>query len=125
MKDRSSKPRSEAREDRWREQAARGGEVVVIGLYTRWFHRWALLAGWVVGMVVGSVMTYSVQYESVFTLELFGMSVSGYHAFFALLLNFAVALVLTPLCNAAKLGRGHDETATEDYEEFVEPAPFG
>ena len=29
--------------------------AVVFGLYTRWFHRWALLAGWAVGMVYGTV----------------------------------------------------------------------
>ena len=29
-------------------------------LYTRWFHRWALLAGWAVGMVYGTVAAYNV-----------------------------------------------------------------
>ena len=28
--------------------------AIVFGLYTRWFHRWALLAGWAVGMVYGT-----------------------------------------------------------------------
>src|ERR687896_273071 len=28
--------------------------AVIIALYTRWFHRWGLLAGWLVGMVVGT-----------------------------------------------------------------------
>ena len=28
--------------------------AIVIGLYTGWFHRWALLAGWAVGMVYGT-----------------------------------------------------------------------
>ena len=28
--------------------------AIVVGLYTRWFHRWALLAGWAVGMVYGT-----------------------------------------------------------------------
>ena len=27
---------------------------IVAGLFTRWFHRWALLAGWAVGMVYGT-----------------------------------------------------------------------
>ncbi len=30
------------------------------GLYTRWFHRWALLAGWAVGMVYGTITAYNV-----------------------------------------------------------------
>ena len=29
--------------------------ALVLGLYTRWFHRWALLVGWAVGMVYGTV----------------------------------------------------------------------
>ena len=27
--------------------------AIVVGLYTRWFHRWALLAGWAAGMALG------------------------------------------------------------------------
>ena len=33
--------------------------AIVIGLYTRWFHRWALLAGWAVGMIWGTVAAYN------------------------------------------------------------------
>ena len=29
--------------------------ALVFALYTRWFHRWALLAGWAVGMVYGTL----------------------------------------------------------------------
>ncbi len=32
--------------------------ALVGGLFTRWFHRWALLAGWAVGMVYGTVAAY-------------------------------------------------------------------
>ena len=32
--------------------------AIVAGLYTRWFDRWALLAGWAVGMVYGTVVAY-------------------------------------------------------------------
>ena len=35
--------------------------AIVAGLYTRWFHRWALLAGWAVGMVYGTVVAYQQQ----------------------------------------------------------------
>ncbi|HZE31729.1 MAG TPA: sodium:solute symporter, partial [Actinoallomurus sp.] len=31
---------------------------LALGLYTRWFHRWALLAGWAVAMVYGTVVAY-------------------------------------------------------------------
>ena len=34
---------------------------IVAGLFTRWFHRWALLAGWAVGMVYGTIAAYNVR----------------------------------------------------------------
>ena len=34
--------------------------ALVGGLFTRWFHRWALLAGWAVGMVYGTLAAYGV-----------------------------------------------------------------
>ena len=38
---------------------------IVFGLYTRWFHRWALLAGWAVAMVYGTVEAYNVSSPTV------------------------------------------------------------
>ncbi len=32
--------------------------AIVVGLFTRWFHRWALLLGWAVAMVYGTVLAY-------------------------------------------------------------------
>jgi len=32
---------------------------VIIGLYTRWFHRHALLLGWAAGMAIGTWMAWS------------------------------------------------------------------
>ncbi len=32
--------------------------AIVIGLYSGWFHRWALIAGWAVGMVYGTLVAY-------------------------------------------------------------------
>ena len=34
--------------------------AIVIGLYTRWMHRWALFAGWAVGMAYGTWLAYGV-----------------------------------------------------------------
>ena len=34
--------------------------ALVFALYTRWFHRYALLAGWAVGMVYGTWTAYMV-----------------------------------------------------------------
>ena len=34
--------------------------AVALGLYTRWFHRWGLVAGWVAGMGLGMWMLYQI-----------------------------------------------------------------
>src|SRR3954454_4788640 len=34
--------------------------TLVFALYTRWFHRWALFAGWAVGMAYGTITAYNV-----------------------------------------------------------------
>ena len=34
--------------------------MLVGGLFTRWFHRWALLAGWLAGMIFGTIAAYNV-----------------------------------------------------------------
>ena len=34
--------------------------AVALGLYTRWMHRWALIAGWAAGMLVGVWTTYQI-----------------------------------------------------------------
>ena len=45
-----------------------------------------------------------------------GLTVSGYAALYALALNFAVSIVLSPLLNCVPATRGtDDETATRDY----------
>src|SRR5205807_8699457 len=32
---------------------------IVAGLYTRWFHRWALLLGWAAAMAYGTIVAYN------------------------------------------------------------------
>ena len=34
--------------------------AIVAGLYTRWFHRWALLIGWAAAMVYGTIQAWRV-----------------------------------------------------------------
>ncbi|MEJ7689420.1 MAG: hypothetical protein WKF76_02740 [Nocardioidaceae bacterium] len=50
--------------------------AIVAGLYTRWFHKWALLAGWAVGMVYGTITAYNVTVPNVVT-KLVGRRASG------------------------------------------------
>jgi SSS family solute:Na+ symporter len=93
---------------------------IVFGLYTRWFHRWALLAGWAVGMVYGTVKAYNV---SSATTPHFGGSLSpvegwgqlGYIALTAFALNVVVAAVLSLIMRAMKAPEGLDQTIPADY----------
>ncbi|MGZ4654424.1 monocarboxylate uptake permease MctP [Oryzihumus sp.] len=95
--------------------------AVVFGLYTRWFHRWALLAGWAVAMVYGTITAYE-QVNPV-TGQHFGTSVAtiegigqmGYIAFTAFVLNIVVAAVITLLLRAVKAPEGDDATIKGDY----------
>src|ERR687885_1455698 len=83
--------------------------AIVIGLYTRWLHRWALLIGWAIGMLSGTAMAVSQNFTSVYPLQLGGVSVPGYAALYALILNLVVAVVLTWAFNAMTVEAGRDE----------------
>jgi SSS family solute:Na+ symporter len=98
------------------------GPAVVLGLYTRWFNRWALLVGWAVGMIsgtwwarlAGSQAIPHANYGSVYTFTVGGHAYGIYPALAAVVLNLAVAIVLTPVFNALTQ-RGGDETTPADY----------
>ncbi|MGH7635761.1 MAG: sodium:solute symporter, partial [Gemmatimonadaceae bacterium] len=89
--------------------------AVIFGLYTRWFHKWALLAGWVVGMVVGTAMAASQHFTAIYPLHVRGFAMAGYSAFFALIANIVVTVVLTLVLDALGVARGTDETVAGDY----------
>ncbi|CAL2069481.1 Monocarboxylate transport permease protein [Streptomyces murinus] len=94
--------------------------ALVGGLFTRWFHRWALLAGWAVGMVYGTLAAYGVASP---TQKHFGGSADdipgigqiGYIGMTAFVLNVLVTVVLTIVLKAVKAPEGVDETRPEDY----------
>jgi solute:Na+ symporter, SSS family len=95
--------------------------AIVFGLFTRWLHRWALLAGWAAGMVVGTWMAIDMDFKSsVYKLDLFGWQVSAYEGVIALVLNLVVSVVGTLVLSALGARRGHDETGSEDYQELGE-----
>jgi solute:Na+ symporter, SSS family len=107
---------------------------VVLALYTRWFHRWALLAGWLAGMATGSLIASKTGFEmSTVELQVLGVRFTAYAAVTALVVNLVVATVLTPVLNALKAPAGRDETAKPGYEveaappidELAEPEPAG
>ena len=91
--------------------------AVLIGLYTTWFHRRALLAGWVAGMAVAVWMIVTNHFVSTFTLHLFGVAVAAFIGIWALAADLVVAVALTFVLDAVRVPRGTDRTQPSDYEE--------
>ena len=95
--------------------------AIVFGLYTRWFHRWALLAGWAVGMVYGTWAAYNVvnpvtgAHFGGSRANIPGIAQLGYIAMTAFVINLVISAVLSLALNAAKVSNGVDETIRGDY----------
>jgi solute:Na+ symporter, SSS family len=92
--------------------------AIVVGLYTRWFHRFALVIGWAVGMAYGTVEAWRTPgngqaHFGASTAPVLGHTI--YIAIAALFLNFAVTAVLTLVFRAIGLSAGYDETRRADY----------
>jgi SSS family solute:Na+ symporter len=103
---------------------------IVAGLYTRWFHRWALLLGWAAAMVWGTIVAYNQPvagepgtHFGASTAIVPGLDHTAYIAVTAFVLNLAVAVVLTWVFRALKLREGTDETQPEQYVADPEQAP--
>ncbi len=102
--------------------------TIVIGLYTRFLHRWALVIGWAAGMATGTYMAYTQASattphfgSSTYPLHLGSYVAPGYAALYALIVNLVITVVLSLIFNLIKLPSGTDATASADYE--TEPAP--
>ena len=113
--------------------------AIVAGLYTRWFHRWALVIGWAVAMVYGTLTAYLQPspgvhggWTPVFAAgHHFGASTAPvpfwgekwYIAATAFVINVVIAVVLTLIFKAVRLPAGADETQRAHYvAEAGEPA---
>ncbi|MFJ6212932.1 monocarboxylate uptake permease MctP [Streptomyces sp. NPDC092296] len=93
---------------------------IVAGLFTRWFHRWALLAGWAAGMAYGTWKAYEIATPA--TRHFGGSSANipvigqiGYIGLTAFVLNLVIAVLLTLVLRSAKAPEGMDETTPGDY----------
>jgi SSS family solute:Na+ symporter len=94
--------------------------AIVSGLFTRWFHRWALLVGWAAGMVYGTLAAYGVasptqKHFGGSSAEIPGIGQIGYIGMTAFVLNVVVSVVLTFVFRAFKAPEGVDETSAGDY----------
>ena len=100
--------------------------AVIIGLFTRWFDKRALLVGWLAGMVAGTWIAASQDFTPTWLTNVFGVDINLYTAIWSVLLNLVVTTVLTLLIRAVGKADDRDETTPADYDELVEtgrPAP--
>ncbi len=88
--------------------------AVMLGVYTRWFNDWALLLGWAAGTVAGTAMAAAANLTPTYPVAFAGYTFPGYTALYTVLLNLAVAIVLTPVFNAITRQRV-DQTVAADY----------
>ncbi|HTZ25177.1 MAG TPA: sodium:solute symporter [Streptosporangiaceae bacterium] len=92
--------------------------AILVGLYTRWFHRWALVLGWAAGMIYGTIEAWRTPGSGQ---AHFGSPIAPilshtiYIGFAALILNFVVTVVFTFIFSAAKMPAGTDETLPSHY----------
>ena len=107
--------------------------AVAISLYTRWFHIWGLIAGWVVGLGWGMYLLYQIPNAATgkahfggSALALGKLSFFGWHPFegsqvqiyvgvVALAANLVVGIVVTLILRRLKMFNGTDATNPEDY----------
>ncbi len=107
--------------------------MVAIALYTRWFHTWGLVAGWVVGMGWGLTLLYGIpnpasgkQHFGGSALALDKLSIVGwqpfagsptqaYVGFVALIGNLAIAILVTIALRQLRVSNGTDQTTPQDY----------
>ncbi|HEX5353238.1 MAG TPA: hypothetical protein VFW60_04100, partial [Rhodanobacteraceae bacterium] len=93
--------------------------AVICGLYTRWLRASALLAGWLAGMILGSALAYAQGLKPVYTF-VFGNAHYGiYIGLLALVVNFVVAIALTPVATMLKRHAPNDRTQKVDFEDAV------
>ncbi len=92
--------------------------MLIGGLFTRWFDRYALLLGWLAGMAFGTIAAYKSasptvsHWASSSDIE-FGHTV--YIGLSAVIINLVIAVVLTAVFRAARVPQGTDETLPHQY----------
>jgi SSS family solute:Na+ symporter len=99
---------------------------LVSGLFTRWFHRYALLTGWLAGMIFGTVAAYKVATPTTSHWAGSVDTVWGHTLYIgltAIVLNLVVAVVLTLVFKAVKVPAGEDETRAHEYTADPSQAP--
>ncbi|MBV9330302.1 MAG: sodium:solute symporter [Alphaproteobacteria bacterium] len=90
--------------------------AVFLGLYIPRADARALLAGWLVGIVSGTAMSWSrAGIVTTYVIHAFGTAIPCYAAVASLMLNLIVSAALSLAMAALSVSRSADETQPEDY----------
>ena len=91
--------------------------VVFLGLYTRWFHRYALAIGLIGGLIAGTWMVVIQNFvSSIYTISIARIRIPVYAAVSALVVNLFFCVVLTLLFRALGTSAGRDGTRPADFD---------
>jgi len=89
--------------------------TLIVGLYSRWFHRRALLIAWILGMLIATVLWVRNEFSTSLPLSVAGSQWHVYLGLVMLVVNIAVAALATWILNMAHVERGQDLTKPGDY----------
>lgn len=89
--------------------------AITFSVFTRFFNGWALLIGWVVGIVSATWLVAHNAFGATWVFHVFGYAVPSYIALATVVLNALIAFVLSFPLNAIANDRHKDETDAADY----------
>lgn len=90
--------------------------AVMLSVFTRFFNGWALLAGWAAGLASATWLVAENHFSgAIWAFHVLGYTLPAYIAFATVLLNTAVATLLSLPLNALASDRAGDETGAADY----------
>jgi len=90
--------------------------AIAVSVFTRFFNGWALLIGWAVGIITATyLVTLNHFVGATYPFHIFGYVVPSYIAFATVMLNAAIAAILSLPLNAMASDKTKDVTSVADY----------
>jgi SSS family solute:Na+ symporter len=89
---------------------------IVFSVFTRFFNGWALLIGWVVGIVTATWLVGLNHFTgSIWAFHILGYTIPSYIALATVIVNAVIAGLLSLVFNAVASDKARDETVAADY----------
>jgi len=90
--------------------------AIAVSVFTRFFNGWALLIGWAVGIITATyLVTLNHFVGATYPFHIFGYVIPSYIAFATVILNAAIAAILSLPLNAMASDKTKDVTSVADY----------